>query len=97
MWVTYALIDQRSTTVFYIGLTSDLRSRYISHVMNREVNRAKNQVIDELRAVGMIPYCRTLAVDETERAGRESERYWIQAFTEAGEPLTNSEVTGRQR
>jgi hypothetical protein len=97
MWITYALIDQRSTAVFYVGLTNDLAARYTALIQNREVNRAKNQVIDELRGVGMIPYCRTLEVDETERDGRASERRWIKAFLEIGEPLTNVEATGKQR
>ncbi len=64
--------------------------------MNREVNRAKNQIIDELRTVGMLPYCRTLEIHDNERAGRESERRWIAAFLEIGELLTNSERTGRR-
>jgi predicted GIY-YIG superfamily endonuclease len=97
MWVTYALIDQRSTAVFYVGLTNDLRARYTSHIYNKEVNKAKNQIIDEMRSVGMIPYCRTLEINTDEHTGRESERRWIAAFLEIGEPLTNVEGTGRQR
>ncbi len=93
---TYALIDPRSTSVFYVGLTNDVRERFISHIMNREVNRAKNAIIDELRAVGMLPYFRLLEVSEGERAGRESERRWIGAFLELGEPLTNSERIGKR-
>src|SRR6266568_6955202 len=93
---TYALIDARSTSIFYVGLTNDVRERFISHIMNREVNRAKNAIIDELRAVGMLPYFRLLEVSEGERAGRESERRWIGAFLELGEPLTNSERIGQR-
>lgn len=95
-WVTYCLIDPRSTSIFYVGLTNDIRERFIAHIMNREVNRAKNQIIDELRAVGMLPYCRTLDVSDTERIGRESERNWIAAFLEVGEPLCNAERTGKR-
>ena len=96
MFVTYALLDPRTTSVFYVGLSNDLTTRFIAHITNREVNRAKNAVIDELRSVGMLPYCRTLEVNDTERAGRESERKWIDAFMEIGEPLCNAERTGRR-
>src|SRR6266487_1347018 len=97
MFVTYALLDPRTTSVFYVGLSNDLTTRFIAHITNREVNRAKNAVIDELRSVGMLPYCRTLEVTDSERAGRESERKWIDAFIAAGETLCNIESTGRQR
>ena len=93
---TYALIDPRDTSFFYVGLTNDVRERFISHIMNREVNRQKNAIIDELRAVGMLPYFRLLEVSEGERAGRDSERRWIAALLEQGEPLTNSERIGKR-
>ncbi len=96
MWITYALVDQRTTSIFYIGLTNDPVARYIAHIQNREVNRAKNQVIDDLRSVGMIPYCRTLEISQTEYEGRASERRWIAAFLELNEPLCNTERTGRR-
>jgi hypothetical protein len=95
-WVTYALIDPRATAVFYVGLTNDIRERFIAHIMNREVNRAKNAIIDELRAVGMLPYCRTLELSQNEYDGRASERRWIAAFLEIGEPLCNAERTGKR-
>lgn len=96
LFYTYALVDPRQTSIFYVGLTNDVRERFIAHIMNREVNRAKNAIIDELRAVGMLPYFRLLEVSEGERAGRASERRWIDAFLEIGEPLCNAERTGKR-
>lgn len=93
---TYGLIDPRTTTYFYVGLTNDIVTRFIAHIRCGEVNRAKNQIIDELRAVGMLPYFRLLETSEGERAGRESERRWITAMIEQGEPLTNSERIGKR-
>ena len=97
MYMVYALIDQRMTAIRYVGMTNDLVARYSAHITNREVNREKNLWIDEMRSVGMIPYCRTLEVCEDEREARDAERKWIEAFREVGEPLFNVEATGRQR
>lgn len=100
MWITYALLDPRfrkEGCVFYVGLTNDIRARYIAHIGLKEVNRQKNAIIEELLSVGMLPIPRTLEISFTEQQGRISERDWIKAFIDIGEPLTNVEATGRQR
>ncbi len=96
MFVIYALIDCRDTSVRYVGMTNDLTERFISHLRNGEVNRAKNDWILELKGKGLVPICRTLQVCYSEREAREAERNWIAAFLEIDEPLTNAERTGHR-
>ncbi len=97
MFVTYALIDPRTTSVFYVGLSNNIVKRYAQHCSLQEVNREKNAIIGGLISQGILPYFRRLDMNDTERAGRESERKWIDAFIAAGETLCNIESTGRQR
>ena len=96
MYVVYALIDPRETSVRYVGMTNDLTERYIAHLRCTEVNEAKNKWIEQLRRVGLVPMCRTLQVCNGEREAREAERQWIAAFLELDEPLCNSERIGRR-
>jgi hypothetical protein len=97
MFVIYALIDSRNTSVRYIGMTNNIVERFITHLRCGEVNTEKNRWILELRGKGLVPICRTLETVETERQARERERAWIDAFIEVGEELLNVEYTGRQR
>jgi hypothetical protein len=97
MFVIYALIDPRSTSVRYVGYSNDLTERLITHLRGNEVNRAKNAWILELRSLGLVPICRTLETVDSERQARERERAWIDGFIAAGEILFNVEFTGKQR
>jgi hypothetical protein len=80
----------------YIGMTDDIIRRFIVHLRCTEVNRQKNAWVMELKALGLVPICRTLEMCESEREARERERAWIDGFIEIGEPLFNSEVTGKR-
>jgi hypothetical protein len=97
MFVIYALIDSRDTSIRYVGMTNDIVERFITHLRSREVNTEKNRWILELRSLGLVPICRTLETVDTERQARERERAWIEGFIAAGEELLNVEKTGKQR
>jgi hypothetical protein len=96
-YVVYALIDCRDTSVRYVGQTSDIVERFITHLRCGEVNVQKNDWILELRSLGLVPICRTLETVDTERQARVRERAWIEGFIAAGEELFNVESSGRQR
>ncbi len=96
MYIVYALIDPRDSSIHYVGFTSNLVERFVTHLRNREVNRHKIAWMKDLIAQGMLPYCRTLHTCNSEREARAIEDYWIQAFYDSGQPLTNWERTGRR-
>ncbi len=100
LWSTYILIDPRvpiEMGIFYVGVTNNIKKRYIEHLNCQEVNKAKNALIAEILAEGEVPICRTVEKSQTEREGRASEHRWIEKCIELGMPLTNVEATGKQR
>jgi hypothetical protein len=52
----YALIDPRTGVVMYVGLSDDIRDRYIGHSNAKgESNPRKNEWVAELDALGLKP------------------------------------------
>lgn len=91
MHVIYALVDPRDNAVCYVGMTSDIRKRFIAHVKCLEDNKLKNMWVDELLAFGMLPICKTLETVYTLNEAREREIYWIRHYEDLKMPLTNTE------
>lgn len=90
MHVVYALQHPgERQTVLYIGLTTDLRTRYIRHLNN-------TSWIKPFLAKGLIPPCVTLQIIKDKdperefRRAKEREIHYIAFYAKMGMPLHNS-------
>lgn len=79
-------------TVLYVGLTTDLTTRYIGHLNN-------TSWIKPFLAKGLIPPCITLQIIKDKdperefRRAKEREIYWIAHYFSQGHPLNNAHHT----
>lgn len=89
MHIVYGLQDSRDNTVFYVGLTADLYTRYVQHIRCEGSNAEKNERIHQLKALGLLPLPLTLETVHTLHQGQERELYWIHHYAYLGMPLTN--------
>ncbi len=89
MYVVYALVDPTNNKVRYVGMTSDVYTRFVQHISLTSNNREKNQWIDSLKIQGIIPILKTLEIVYTLSDARIREVYWINHYTHLGMPLTN--------
>lgn len=94
MYVIYALGDPRDNKVRYVGMTSNIRSRFIEHIKCLGNNKLKNIWIDELISLGMLPFCQTLETVYTINEARDCEAYWIKHYERLKMLLTNLEGVG---
>jgi hypothetical protein len=89
MQVVYALQDPRDNSIFYVGLTADLYTRYIQHIKCEGNNAEKNERISQLKALGLLPIPITLEVLHTLADGQRRELYWVEHYAYLRAPLTN--------
>lgn len=87
----YELIDPRTQTIRYVGITMDPKYRYVQHHnTGSQANEAKCDWINELVEQGLAPIMNILeTVMEGEAAARKQERHWIQTYVAQGIDLLN--------
>ena len=92
MYVIYCLVHPtQEYLVFYVGLTSNLKQRYIAH-LNSGVD-----AINELLRNGLLPICRTLEIIEEKELAKAREKYWINYYRELRMPLLNLSISDPER
>jgi hypothetical protein len=92
-FTVYALKDRRKSgyaSVFYIGITSDMRKRFADHMNCRDRNGRRNAIILGMRKENELPLMEPLESLLDEYYARAREAYWIYHYLDLGAPLTNS-------
>ncbi|MBO0789998.1 MAG: hypothetical protein J2P36_03485 [Ktedonobacteraceae bacterium] len=87
----YRLFDPRTQETRYIGISSDVNSRYQQHLADTTVC-LKTEWIRGLRASGLLPSIEILEADLPPVLAGEREKYWIQHFLGQGAMLTNRQI-----
>lgn len=90
----YGLVDQRRKDiqlVFYVGMSIEPYTRYAQHLMflDRDTNKAKVDIILDMRKEGMMPLLVIFESDIMHTNAFEREKYWIGHFLSLDMPLTN--------
>jgi hypothetical protein len=93
LYVIYALVDPDEIyRVCYIGMSSDVYSRFTQHLRDTDNGSLKGQWLKELRDRNRVPYCKVLEDVPTEEEARIREAYWVQFYLKLHMPLTNSSI-----
>ena len=95
-YYVYQLVDPRTGTVQYVGITEHLTRRRWEHLNNVGVsNQVKDAWIRELVGKGLEPRMEVIETAQTWDEVLEREKYWIQYYIRQGVHLLN--ITGNPR
>lgn len=89
-YVVYRLVDPRTQSTFYVGMTDNLETRYIQHLRCSGKNARKNMCVQEIKDAYLLPMLETLEVVEDKPLALKRERYWIQHYRYLGVNLLNA-------
>lgn len=89
-YAVYRLIDPRTQSTFYVGVTDNLASRYVQHLRCSDKNTRKNGRIQEIKDAHFLPIPDTLEIIEERTLALKRERYWIQHYRYLGADLLNA-------
>lgn len=89
-YVVYRLIDPRTQSTFYVGVTDNLAARYIQHLRCSDKNVRKNTRIQEIKDAHFLPIPDTLEIVEERTLALKRERYWIAHYRYLGVDLLNT-------
>src|SRR6184192_3504106 len=89
-YAVYRLIDPRTQSTFYVGVTDNLAARYIQHLRCSDKNTRKNERIQEIKDAHFLPIPDTLEIIEERTLALKRERYWIQHYRYLGDNLLNA-------
>lgn len=88
-YAIYALVDPRNNDIRYIGLSSDVYSRFAQHILTNG-NKLKAEWIAGLKQMKLFPLLQVLEDDiPTIDEARSKERQWIRRLQTTGAHLTN--------
>lgn len=85
----YELIDPRTETVAYVGITTNPNSRLQQHVNCMDENNEKIEWIQQLQKEALEPRMKILEIVETREEAIEKEKQWIQHYLAKGVSLSN--------
>jgi len=85
----YELIDPRTETVAYVGITTNPNSRLQQHVNCMDENNEKIEWIQQLQKEALEPRMKILEIVETREEAIEKEKQWIQHYLSKGVSLSN--------
>ncbi|SRR5260221_634145 len=89
MYVVYGLTNPLTREGFYVGMTKDLYERYTQHLKGEGNNKNKNEIIESLKKVQLVPEIMTLARAETEQEAKRLEAFHTDCMRITKQPLTN--------
>lgn len=91
----YALMDPETNAVRYIGKTLTPKIRFSMHMCEKRGTH-KNNWLHQLRARGLRPVMVVIETihDSDDNDWQARERYWIEHYRSAGEPITNLDSGG---
>lgn len=90
--VIYGMIDPRDRSIFYIGLTNNLYTRFKQHMLMSDGNMHKRERIQAILDAHMLPWMITLEIVANDTSPRDREIFHIQAYVQAGAILLNDEL-----
>jgi group I intron endonuclease len=88
----YALLCPKCNCPRYVGMTSDIKKRYSTHLMGNAKNDCsihKKKWVQKLLDQGLKPDIVVLLKTNTINGLDEAEKYWIKEMKRRGCPLTN--------
>jgi predicted GIY-YIG superfamily endonuclease len=91
LYFIYELVDPKTDTVAYVGLTNNPNARFQDHMTNFGTNMKKSDWVRQLRSEHLKPRMRILEIVDTKEAAVERERYWIRHYLSLGISLVNIE------
>jgi predicted GIY-YIG superfamily endonuclease len=91
----YALIDPRSLSIRYIGISGDPLARHQQHIRDK-ANGFKQEWLDQLRQDGLVPIMRILEIVPSTADALEREKRWIEACIAAGLDILNAQSLPRK-
>jgi predicted GIY-YIG superfamily endonuclease len=95
-YAVYRLVDPRTQSTFYVGVTDNLAARYIQHLRCSDKNTRKNTRIQEIKDANYLPIPDTLEIIEERTLALKRERYWIQHYRHLGADLLNAMFPARE-
>jgi hypothetical protein len=95
----YGLLNPITNKYFYVGVTSDLKSRLNGHMSSTDKNRRKAAVIQDILKNSQRPIIIPLqtVTDEDFIYISKIELHWIHKLLKEGHPLTNQAFSGEGR
>src|SRR5260370_38321397 len=84
----YELIDPRTETVAYVGITTNPNSRLQQHVNCMDENNEKIEWIQQLQKEALEPRMKILEIVETREEAIEKEKQGIQHYLSKGVSLS---------
>lgn len=86
----YELIDPRTDTPRYVGITTTPNRRLRNHIDDSDtLNMEKRAWIRELMEEGLVPDMKIIEHVRTRKEALEREGYWIRHYLQQGIPITN--------
>jgi excisionase family DNA binding protein len=85
----YGLGDPRTGELRYIGIAEDVYKRYAQHLTAAHEDEEKDEWMNDLKSVGVIPTLAILESDIPDFLIYERQKYWIQYYLSQGAPLLN--------
>lgn len=89
-YAVYRLIDPRTQSTFYVGVTDNLAARYVQHLRCAGKNIRKNARVEEIKEAYLLPIPDTLEIIEDKTLALKRERYWIQHYRYLEADLLNA-------
>jgi predicted GIY-YIG superfamily endonuclease len=89
MHFIYELVDPCTNQTRYIGMSTDLNTRYLNHLASTDGSSDKRAWIRDLKVRGLKPILNLLEQVEDISLAREREKAWIIYYIEQGHPLSN--------
>jgi predicted GIY-YIG superfamily endonuclease len=80
MQTVYGLVDQQTDLPFYIGITDTPLERYLQHLSSAGDNQPLYDHIQELIALGYIPYLKPYQQLSSRKQALVREAYFIHHF-----------------
>lgn len=97
-YYVYQLVDPRTGTPHYVGITDNLTRRRWEHInLVGASNQAREAWIRELREKRLVPRIEVIDTAEEWEEVLEREKYWIQFYIQQGVPLLNIAGNPRRR
>src|SRR5579859_5228539 len=97
MYVIYALLDPRDSSVHYVGMTDDVYKRFLAHIQCSGNNFEKNGWVLSLRAANVMVQMLELERVEDVTHARVREAYWIKHYVSLHHPVANVVHAKRHR
>jgi hypothetical protein len=99
MWYIYSLAHPLTEIVFYVGKTTDAKTRFITHINAPNNKYAKDKkyiaILKEISDIKLIPIFKVHASTSIRSQSHALEKHWIRHFQKISPILCNIQLTQR--